>query len=52
MPTNTIQLSVADRIATVTINRPDKLNALNVAVFDDLTHWSIESSRVARTSAA
>ncbi len=33
----TIELTVADRIATVTINRPDKLNALNVAVFDDLT---------------
>src|SRR4051812_10568260 len=32
----TIQLSVADRIATVTINRPDKLNALNDDVFDDL----------------
>jgi enoyl-CoA hydratase len=32
----TIQLTVADRIATVTINRPDKLNALNSEVFDDL----------------
>jgi enoyl-CoA hydratase len=32
----TIQLTVADRIATVTINRPDKLNALNAEVFDDL----------------
>src|SRR3954471_5854210 len=37
MPYKTIELTVADRIATVTINRPDKLNALNVAVFDDLT---------------
>jgi enoyl-CoA hydratase len=37
MSYRTIELSVADRIATVTIDRPDKLNALNVAVFDDLT---------------
>lgn len=37
MSYKTIELSVADRVATVTVNRPDKLNALNNAVFDDLT---------------
>src|SRR3954470_9869542 len=37
MSYKTIELSVADRIATVTINRPSKLNALNAAVFEDLS---------------
>src|SRR4051812_6098314 len=36
MSYKTIEISVSERIATVTINRPEKLNALNVAVFDDL----------------
>ena len=36
MSYDTVQFSVSDRIATVTINRPDKLNALNKAVFADL----------------
>jgi enoyl-CoA hydratase len=31
-----VQLAVADRIATLTVNRPDKLNALNAAVLDAL----------------
>jgi enoyl-CoA hydratase len=37
MPYKTIELTVVDRVATVTVNRPDKLNALNAAVFDDLS---------------
>ncbi len=32
----TLLLSIEDQIGTITINRPDKLNALNKAVFNDL----------------
>ena len=40
-----ITLEVADRIATLTINRPDKLNALNSAVLGELSH-AIDEIRV------
>lgn len=36
MSYNTISLSVTDRVATVTVNRPDKLNALNDDVIEEL----------------
>jgi enoyl-CoA hydratase len=36
MPYETLTLDVADRIATITVNRPDKLNALNGTVIAEL----------------
>jgi enoyl-CoA hydratase len=36
MPYSTLELSVADRVATLTVNRPDKLNALNAATIGEL----------------
>jgi enoyl-CoA hydratase len=36
MPYEFLTVEVADRIATVTINRPDKLNALNARVLEEL----------------
>lgn len=36
MPYDLLLFTVTERIATVTVNRPDKLNALNDAVLDEL----------------
>jgi enoyl-CoA hydratase len=45
MPFNFLTLDVADRIATLTVNRPDKLNALNDATIAELGH-AIDQIRV------
>src|SRR5688500_10036770 len=44
MTSDFLTYQVADRIATITVNRPDKLNALNDATMSDLGR-AIEQAR-------
>ena len=46
-----LTFDVADRIATITVNRPDKLNALNDAVIDELRTAIAEARRRADVGA-
>ncbi len=44
MPYETLTLDVTDRVATLTVNRPDKLNALNATVIRELGEAMAEIS--------
>ena len=44
MPYQFVTFEVAERVATITVNRPDKLNALNAATIDEL-RTAVEEAR-------
>ena len=52
MAYETLTFAVADRIATITVNRPDKLNALNDRVIAELGRRDRRGCATTPTSAA
>ncbi|MDX1572302.1 MAG: enoyl-CoA hydratase-related protein, partial [Xanthomonadales bacterium] len=45
----TLQVTVEDKVAEIRLNRPDKANAMNIAMWDDLRscfHWADEEPGV------
>jgi enoyl-CoA hydratase len=52
MPYASLELTVNDRVATITVNRPDKLNALNAATIGELGEAIDEVRRRDDVSAA
>jgi enoyl-CoA hydratase len=49
----TLKLNIQDHIAHVTINRPDKMNALNTTAWEEITeifNYLDENSEVAKAS--
>src|SRR5258708_36349392 len=42
MPYNAIQFDLSNRIATITLNRPDRLNAINEEMRDDFSRLFTE----------
>ena len=51
MPDATLLVTRADSVVTVTVNRPDKLNALNAATMDDLRRVMLDARHDERVRA-
>jgi len=52
MPFETLLYAVADDVATITLNRPDKMNSLNSAMRADLLEALSRAGRTLATPAS